>query len=182
MFLSDNDYFLKKELIKLFKIYSIEYGNFIMSSGAQSTIYFDTSHVVQTSYGMNMVGQLISNMIIDIEKFKECRIDALGAVPLNGIPIALAGTFISKCSTIIIDPDGYSYRGFKSIPKGNIIIIEDVLQSGISVCKAIFNAQSFGYNVIAAICLIDREENGIQKVFEETNKIVYPIIKKNEII
>jgi orotate phosphoribosyltransferase len=173
---------LKKELISYLKFSSVEHGDFILTTGSKSSIYFDTSHVVQTNIGLNIIGQLLANKILNIEGLRQCRVDALGAVQLNGIPIALAGTITTQCPTIILDPDGFSYRGFKAAPTGNIIIIEDVLQSGVSVCKAIHRARQSGYNVLATICLLDREEGGIQKIWEETQTPVFPIVKKTEII
>ena len=176
---------LKQNLIKDIKKYCIEYGDWELSSGEKTNIYFDTSHIVQTSNGMNLIGNLLWQEIEDIENIRGLRIDGLCAVAINGIPIALATTMISNSyPTIIIDPESQSnYRGFKALPRdSNVAIIEDVLQSGVSVCKAIDRARTNGYNVVCAIALVDREEQGIQRILNETNIPVFSIIKKSELI
>ena len=55
------------------------------------------------------------------------------------------------------------YQGKRGDP---VVIIDDVCTTGGSTLQAITRAQAAGFQVIAAICLVDREEGGREKIEE----------------
>ena len=55
-------------------------------------------------------------------------------------------------------------EGWRGAAGDPVVIVDDVCTTGGSTIKAIEQAQAAGYNVVAAICLVDREEGGREAI------------------
>jgi len=55
-------------------------------------------------------------------------------------------------------------EGWRGAPGDPVVIVDDVCTTGGSTIKAIEQAQAARYVVVAAICLVDREEGGREAI------------------
>jgi orotate phosphoribosyltransferase len=55
-------------------------------------------------------------------------------------------------------------EGWRGEPGDPVVIVEDTCTTGASVVKTIEQAEAAGWKVVAAICLVDREEGGREAI------------------
>ncbi|MHB8985939.1 MAG: orotate phosphoribosyltransferase [Eubacteriales bacterium] len=161
-----------ERLYRLVKERSFEHGKFILSSGKESTYYFDGKQVTLHPEGAYLIGILIT------EKIKSLNIDAVGGLTIGADPIigALAPVAylegLKNLKLFIVRKEAKGHGKCKYIEgppliKGDrIVIVDDVITTGGSVFKAIDAVKALGCQVVKVIALIDRMEGGTEKIQE----------------
>ena len=57
-----------------------------------------------------------------------------------------------------------SIEGYDGKPGSRVIVVDDVCTTGDSILKAAEKAEQAGYQVVAAFCVVDREEGGTELI------------------
>jgi orotate phosphoribosyltransferase len=55
-------------------------------------------------------------------------------------------------------------EGYDGKPGSRVIVVDDVCTTGDSILKAAEKAEQAGYQVVAAFCVVDREEGGTELI------------------
>jgi orotate phosphoribosyltransferase len=150
----------RQELLKLLAQKSFRLGEFKLSSGGTSDYYIDCRTTTLDARGAQLVGQVF---------FEEMRgqgwhADAIGGLTMGADPIVVAvavtsGTLHGFLVRKAEKQHGMGQRveGFRE--KGaRVVIVDDVCTTGSSTVQAIEAAREFGFNVVGAMCLVEREE------------------------
>jgi orotate phosphoribosyltransferase len=150
----------RQELLQLLAQKSFRLGEFKLSSGGTSDYYIDCRTTTLDARGAQLVGQVF---------FEEMRgqgwhADAIGGLTMGADPIVVAvavtsGTLHGFLVRKAEKQHGMGQRveGFRE--KGaRVVIVDDVCTTGSSTVQAIEAAREFGFNVVGAMCLVEREE------------------------
>ena len=160
----------RQALLTLLARTSFKLGEFKLSSGATSDYYIDCRTTTLHAEG----GRLTGLAILDLIHHHKLKPAAIGGLTMGADPIVsnvasasawhaqkvaaahlINGFLVRKAEKT--HGTGRRIEGF--LEKGApVVIVDDVCTTGASTITAIEAAQEAGMNVIAAICLVEREE------------------------
>jgi len=174
---------LHDELLKLVKEKAVRKGEHTLSSGGKSNYYIDGKQVTLDPQGILLVGKAILGMLHGVQ------VDAVGGPTLGADPIAAAVALLSSqtgkpLKAFIVRKEEKKHGTQKRIegpelsPGSRVVMVEDVITSGISVLEAIHEVEKLKCRVVKVICLVDREE-GADKTLSAYN--FSPIFTKTEL-
>jgi orotate phosphoribosyltransferase len=160
----------RQSLLTLLARTSFKLGEFKLSSGATSDYYIDCRTTTLHAEG----GRLTGLAILDLIHHHKLKPAAIGGLTMGADPIVsnvasasawhaqkvvaahlIHGFLVRKAEKT--HGTGRRIEGFfeKGAP---VLIVDDVCTTGASTITAIEAAKEAGMNVIAAICLVEREE------------------------
>ncbi len=150
----------RQELLKLLAQKSFRLGEFKLSSGATSDYYIDCRTTTLDARGAQLVGQVF----LDEMRSQGWHADAIGGLTMGADPIVVAvaitsgtlhGFLVRKAEKQ--HGTGQRIEGFRE--KGaRVVIVDDVCTTGSSTVQAIEAAREFGFKVVGAMCLVERED------------------------
>jgi orotate phosphoribosyltransferase len=150
----------RPELLKLLAQKSFRLGEFKLSSGGTSDYYIDCRTTTLDARGAQLTG------VVFLDEIRErgWRADAIGGLTMGADPIVVAvavtsGTLNGFLVRKAEKQHGTAQRveGFRE--KGaRVVIVDDVCTTGSSTVQAIEAAREFGFEVVGAICLVERED------------------------
>jgi orotate phosphoribosyltransferase len=150
----------RQELLKLLAQKSFRLGEFRLSSGATSDYYIDCRTTTLDARGAQLVGQVF----LDEMRSQGWHADAIGGLTMGADPIVVAvaitsgtlhGFLVRKAEKQ--HGTGQRIEGFRE--KGaRVVIVDDVCTTGSSTVQAIEAAREFGFKVVGAMCLVERED------------------------
>ncbi|MGA2424553.1 MAG: orotate phosphoribosyltransferase [Terriglobales bacterium] len=150
----------RQELLKLLAEKSFRLGEFKLSSGGTSDYYIDCRTTTLAARGAQLVGQVF----LDEMRGQGWHADAIGGLTMGADPIVVAvavtsgtlnGFLVRKAEKQ--HGTGQRIEGFQE--KGaRVVIVDDVCTTGSSTVQAIAAAREFGFKVVGAMCLVERED------------------------
>jgi orotate phosphoribosyltransferase len=163
----------REQLLRLLAVNSFRLGEFTLSSGIKSDYYIDCRTTTLHAQGAELTGRVI------LEVFREqgWKPQAVGGLTMGADPVVVAVSIISAQAGSPIHGFlvrkqekshgmGRRIEGFQQ--KGAaVVIVDDVCTTGSSTIQAIEAAREFGFNVIGAACLVEREEAGGRPAVEK---------------
>ena len=154
----------RNDLIHLLLEHSVQWGEFILASGAKSDFYCDVRRTALHDHGSEAIAAaVVRELLPEVEAVGGVE---LGAVPIVGsvitfnrwwsaVPRSLPGFIIRKKTKKY----GLGNKIENCPPKGTkVAIIEDVTTTGGSLERAITAAEEAGLKVVQAIIVVDRQE------------------------
>jgi orotate phosphoribosyltransferase len=150
----------RQELLRLLSIKSFRLGQFKLSSGATSDYYIDCRTTTLDARGSQLTGQVFLEEI----RRRGWSPEAIGGLTLGADPLVVSvavtsgelhGFLVRKAEKQ--HGMGQRIEGFQR--KGaRVVIVDDVCTTGASTVQAIVAAREFGFEVVGAMCLVEREE------------------------
>src|ERR1700746_784108 len=152
----------RQELLRLVAHKSFKLGDFKLSSGATSDYYVDCRTTTLDARGAQLTGQVFLEEI----RQRGWKPQAIGGLTMGADPIVVAVTVTSgELSGFLVRKaekqhgTGQRIEGFRE--KGaRVVIVDDVCTTGASTIQAIEAAREFGFEVVGALCLGEREGAG----------------------
>lgn len=157
-----------KALVKLIRERSYREGDFTLASGKKSTFYIDMKAATLSGEGAFLIGRLSYELL---RKFSD-NIQGVGGLTLGADPIATAVSISAYVQgknwpAFIVRKEtkghgtGRSVEGRENLPAGaKVIVLEDVVTTGGSSIQAIEKLRAEGYDPVAVLTVVDREEGG----------------------
>lgn len=155
----------RRELLDIIRDYSLEIGEFVLSSGKKSSYYLDCRVTTLHPRGALLSARLLLSTI------RRHRIDAeaIGGMTLGADPIVAAVAVVSAIDgtplpAFIVRKEAKQHgarrqiEGWRGTPGSRVVIVDDVCTSGASLMEACRVAESAGYEVVATMCIVDRLE------------------------
>ncbi len=144
----------KKEILELFrKTGALFKGHFILSSGLHSDRYLQCARVLQyPRYAEKLCAQLA-------HYFKKNKPTCIIAPAVGGIIVSYETARALSIRSIFTErKDGLMVmrRGFELAPTERVLVVEDVITTGISTNEVIGVVKSKGAAVIGVGCIVDR--------------------------
>ncbi|HET6842731.1 MAG TPA: orotate phosphoribosyltransferase [Candidatus Angelobacter sp.] len=163
-----NSGFAREQLLNLLAENSFRLGDFTLASGLKSDYYIDCRTTTLHAEGAYLTGRVF----LDLFREQGWNPYAIGGLTMGADPIVVATSLLSSQDSPRKLVHGFLVRkaekthgmgrrieGFQE--KGaKVVIVDDVCTSGGSTIQAIEAAREFGFEVIGAACLVEREEAG----------------------
>jgi orotate phosphoribosyltransferase len=139
---------------------SFRLGEFKLSSGGTSDYYIDCRTTTLDAKGSRLTGEVF---LEEIQK-RGWKPQAIGGLTMGADPIVVAISVVSgELNGFLVRKaekqhgTGQRIEGFRQ--KGaRVVIVDDVCTTGASTVQAIEAACEFGFEVVGAMCLVEREE------------------------
>jgi orotate phosphoribosyltransferase len=150
----------RQDLLRLLAHKSFRLGEFKLSSGGTSDYYIDCRTTTLDAKGARLTGEVF----VDEIRNRGWKPQAIGGLTMGADPIVAAVAVVSgELSGFLVRKaekqhgTGQRIEGFRE--KGaRVVIVDDVCTTGASTVQAIEAAREFEFQVIGAICLVEREE------------------------
>jgi orotate phosphoribosyltransferase len=139
---------------------SFRLGDFTLSSGGKSDYYIDCRTTTLDAQGSRLTGEVFLEEI----RLRGWKPQAIGGLTMGADPIVVAVSVVSgELNGFLVRKaekthgTGQRIEGFRE--KGaRVVIVDDVCTTGASTVQAIEAAREFGFEVVGAMCLVEREE------------------------
>ncbi|MFB8789383.1 MAG: orotate phosphoribosyltransferase [Potamolinea sp.] len=164
---TDSDLIDQRQLLlDLFCQLAYKEGDFVLSSGQQSSYYINGKQVTLHPQGALATGRLLlSKLPTDTQ--------AVAGLTLGADPIVSAVSVVSALENrpipaLIVrkETKGHGTMAYiegPTLPPGaKVVVLEDVVTTGKSAMKAVERLRDAGYIVDLVISLVDREQGGAQ--------------------
>jgi orotate phosphoribosyltransferase len=150
----------RQELLSLLALKSFRLGEFKLSSGGTSDYYIDCRTTTLDAKGSRLTGEVFA---AEIRK-RGWKAQAIGGLTMGADPIVVAVSVVGgELNGFLVRKaekqhgTGQRIEGFRT--KGaRVVIVDDVCTTGASTVQAIEAAREFGFEVVGAMCLVEREE------------------------
>jgi orotate phosphoribosyltransferase len=131
---------------------AVEYGDFVLASGARSPYYIDVKSAITSPDVLVAIGEEISRL----EPF-----DVVAGVAVGGIPLAVSVSIASgKPYAIVRESEkahGKSGRVIGNVTGRAVLLVEDVTTSGGSVLAGVEALRAAGGVVRTVVTIVDRQ-------------------------
>ncbi len=174
----------RKRLLALLKEHSLMFGDFTLASGRKSNFYFDSKKTTLRPEG----AYLVAAEMLQVLSEKRINADAVGGLTLGADPIvcpiaALSHTIGSPLRAFIVRKEAKEHGTTRQIegdlePASRVVVVDDVVTTGGSTLKAIEAAEGAGHEVVAVLCIVDREQGGAEAL---SRWPFFPLFKRSEI-
>lgn len=150
----------RQELLRLLAIKSFRLGEFKLSSGGTSDYYVDCRTTTLDARGAQLTGRVF----LDEIQQRGWRPQAIGGLTMGADPVVVAvavtsgeihGFLVRKADKQ--HGTGQRIEGFRG-KSARVVIVDDVCTTGASTVQAIETAREFGFEIVGAMCLVEREE------------------------
>lgn len=150
----------RQSLLRILAQKSFKLGKFKLSSGGTSDYYIDCRITTLDAQGSRLTGEVFVEEI----RQRGWKPQAIGGLTMGADPIVVAAAVCSgEFHGFLVRKaekqhgTGQRIEGFRE--KGaRVVIVDDVCTTGASTIEAIKVARDFGFDVVAAMCLVEREE------------------------
>jgi orotate phosphoribosyltransferase len=150
----------RQELLRLLAYKSFQLGEFKLSSGGTSDYYIDCRTTTLDAKGARLTGQVFFDEIRE----RGWKPQATGGLTMGADPIVVATSVVSgELHGFLVRKaekqhgTGQRIEGFREVG-ARVVIVDDVCTTGVSTVQAIEAAREFGFQVVGAMCLVEREE------------------------
>ncbi len=159
----------RTELHDLLAERAFRFGDFVLSSGRHSDVYFNGKQVTLEGRGLYLVSLLV------LERCRELDIEAIGGLTLGADPIAagvaaLSGRDQQPLRAFIVRKEAKGH-GTGELIEGpelhsgeRVLVVDDVITTGGSLLKAVDAIAAAGAEIVEALAIVDREEGGREAI------------------
>lgn len=184
---NQSDY--KKRLREILTQLSYEKKEVILASGRKSDFYFDGRQTALNPEGAFLLGELFADLVESLP----VSVEAVGGPTLGADPLvtSLSLAFYRRSKNIpafIIRKEAKGYggknwiEGLKNLKPGmKVVLVEDVVTTGESSLTAAKKVKEAGFDVVALVSMIDREEGGRENI-EASGLPFYSLFKRTDFI
>jgi orotate phosphoribosyltransferase len=140
-------------------------GSFTLRSGAVTHEYFD-------KYQFESRPDLLEEIARELVDLVPPGTELLGGLELGGVPVATALALASGLPAAFVRKRAKAY-GTARLAEGppvagrTVLVVEDVVTSGGQVARSTTDLRALGATVTDALCVIDREEGGNERLARE---------------
>ena len=147
---------------------ALQFGQFILSSGAESKYNFDGRLLTLHPEGASLIARAFMPILID------CEAEAIAGPTLGADPIVAAVAVTSHLlgrpiPGLIVRKEAKIYGGGRVIEgplvKGSrVAVVDDACTSGSSLIHSIKMIEDAGCRVVKVLCVLDRLEGGSTEI------------------
>ena len=169
----------KEELIQLLKeCKAIQYGHFVLTSGAISDYYIDIKQASSNPKILKKIAQFMS-------EFTE-GYDIIAGMELGAVPLIVALSLETNIPYVIIRKEKRAHGTGKQIEGGDVenkktLVVEDVTTTGGSVIKTI-NCLRENKALVDYVLAVVNRDIGIYEKLKEYNVNFHPLLTVDDIL
>lgn len=156
-------------------------GDFLLRSGRRSSYYLDKYRLGTRPDLLAAIGAAISRAVSVLDPGAV----RLGAPELGAVPLAAAASLAAGLPFLIVRKEAKEYGTANRIEGAfqageRVCLVEDVVTSGGAAIEAVRALRDVGLIVEAAVCVVEREEGGLEALARE-GVVLSPLYRASEI-
>jgi orotate phosphoribosyltransferase len=173
----------RSELHGLLADRAFKFGDFVLSSGRRSDVYFNGKQVTLEGRGLYLVSLLV------LARCRELDIEAIGGLTLGADPIAAGVAALSgreqPLRAFIVRKEakdhgtGALIEGPKLHAGERVLVVDDVITTGGSLLTAVDALAGSSVEIVEALAVVDREEGG-REAIEARGLRVHALFTRSE--
>jgi orotate phosphoribosyltransferase len=157
-------------------------GDFVLRSGRRSTYYLDKYRFETRPELLRPLAARIAAMVAEHDPDAEL----LAGPELGAVALAAAASLASELPFLIVRKQTKQYGTENRLegvyePGQCVCLIEDVVTSGGAAVEAVDALRENGLIVRTAVCVVDREEGGIDALARHAVRL-WPIFRASEVL
>ncbi|QSZ68312.1 orotate phosphoribosyltransferase [Methanofollis aquaemaris] len=166
-----------KEVAALLKAHgAVQFGNFVLASGAKSSYYLDIKSAITDPILLREIGEAFAGRF---------SFDVVAGVAVGAVPLAVATSLASDKPYAIIRKEekshGKSGLIIGDVEGKTVLLVEDVTTSGGSALFGVRALREVGAEVVAVAVVVDRE-SGAAATFAGEGVALVPLTTVSEIM
>jgi orotate phosphoribosyltransferase len=154
---------------------AVEYGHFVLASGATSSYYLDVKSAMTDPVLLGLICEEIA------ARFPS---EIVAGVAVGGVPLAVGVSLIGKRPYAIIrsaeKDHGKSGRLIGDVNGRDVLLVEDVTTSGGSAIYGVHALREAGASISIVVTVVDREQ-GATAALAKDNVTLHALVKASEI-
>ena len=155
---------------------SFREGDFTLSSGRKSDVFFNMKPTMLDPEGLNLIADLV------LEKLQDYEAEFIGGILVGAAPVLLS--VVQKSHFSARPLRGFWVRnerkahGMQQKIDGDpgtgdkIIVVDDVTTTGASVLKAVDAMRGRGCDIVGVLTIVDRCEGAVERVKESGYNLI----------
>ncbi len=156
-------------------------GDFVLRSGKRSSYYLDKYRFETVPELLEALGRRIAGKAQEVEP----DVARLAAPQVGAIALAAAASLWSRVPFLIVRDKAKEYgtgnRLEGAYDEGDcVVLVEDVVTTGGAACDAVRAVRDAGLRCRAAVCVIDREEGGVDALARLGVRL-HPLFRATEV-
>ena len=155
---------------------AVEFGDFVLASGAKSKYYIDVKTAV-------MQPALLSEIAREVAA--RFSFDVIAGVAVGGVPLAVAVSLASgkPCAVIrsAAKDHGKSQMIIGDVAGKHVLLIEDVTTSGGSSKYGVDELRAAGAVIDSVVTVVDRE-GGAEQLLGSAGVTLHPLVRAGELL
>jgi orotate phosphoribosyltransferase len=172
----------REELLDAVRRHALLEGDFVLRSGVRSRWYLDKYRFVTRPELLAPLGERIAELAAAADP------DAvrLAAPELGAVPLAAAASLASGLPFVIVRATAKTYGTGNRLEgeweRGErMCLVEDIVTSGGAALGAIEALREAGIECRAAVCVVDREEGGVDELARRAVRL-HPMFRAGELL
>jgi orotate phosphoribosyltransferase len=150
------------QLIHRIKAAALLHGDFTLRSGKRSSYYLDKYRFETKPDILRALGERFATYVDD-------NVDRLAGAVLGGIPLVTAAAIATDRPSVLIRAEKKDYGTAQQLEGelhhgDRVLLIEDIATTGGQVLEAAQMLTEHGANVVAIVCVIDRQEGARENI------------------
>lgn len=130
-------------------------GHFILSSGMRSPLFLQKMRVFEDPVRTERLCGALAERI----RAEFGRVDLVVSLAIGGIVPGYETARALGCKAMFVERDGDDFalrRGFEIAPGARIVVVEDIISTGLSLREGLAVIRQHPGEILGAACLIDR--------------------------
>jgi orotate phosphoribosyltransferase len=157
-------------------------GDFVLRSGRRSKYYLDKYRFETRPDLLRALGSALAGAVGE----REPEADRLAGPELGAVALAAAASLETGLPFLIVRKDAKDYGTANRLeglsePGECVCLIEDVVTSGGEAIEAVLALREAGLRVSNAICVVDREEGGVDELARHAVRL-WPLYRASELL
>jgi orotate phosphoribosyltransferase len=157
-------------------------GDFVLRSGRRSKYYLDKYRFETRPDLLRALGSALAGAVGE----REPEADRLAGPELGAVALAAAASLETGLPFLIVRKDAKDYGTANRLeglsePGECVCLIEDVVTSGGAAIEAVLALREAGLRVSNAICVVDREEGGVDELARHAVRL-WPLFRASELL
>jgi orotate phosphoribosyltransferase len=170
------------ELLAALREHAYLEGDFVLRSGKRSRYYLDKYRFETVPELLEALGARIAALAAEVEP----EATRLAGPELGAVALAAAASLASRLPFLIVRSRAKEYGTGNRLegafsPAERVILVEDVLTSGGAAADAVRALRQAGLECRTAICVIDREEGGVDSLARLGVRL-HPLFRAAEVV
>ena len=157
-------------------------GDFVLRSGRRSTYYLDKYRFGTRPDLLAPLGAAIAGAVRE----HDAEAARIAAPELGAVPLATAASLAGGLPFVIVRKTAKDYGTANRIEGvfeagEQVCLVEDVVTSGGAAVDAVAALRDAGLRVSTAICVVDREEGGVDELARHAVRL-WPLLRASEVV
>jgi orotate phosphoribosyltransferase len=170
------------ELARLIREHAYLEGEFVLRSGRRSRYYLDKYRFETEPRLLKALGERIAATVADAAP----RAVRLAGPELGAVALAAAASLSSGLPFLIVRNEEKGYGTARRVEGEygageEVCLVEDVVTSGGAAAAAVEALRAEGLECRTAVCVVDREEGGIDALAQHEVRLV-PLFRARDVI